>query len=115
MFFRRRRWQDEVLRAAAAADRGRMPPPGRRPWLEHGLSNGDTVDCEVCGRTLTVRLERDSMVTVATKDALRGAVMICTECARVLCNSCAAASRGRTHLLTCDRCQGSVALPMSPD
>jgi hypothetical protein len=85
-----------------------------RPWLDHGLADGDTVSCNRCDRELRVELRSQGGIMVAVDGAFDGIAMICTECGRVLCEPCASAASDNPHMLKCDRCHGGVVPTMSP-
>jgi transcription elongation factor Elf1 len=87
---------------------------GARPWIDHGLADGDTVSCGCCGRELRVKLKSQVGIMVAVEGVFDGIAMICTRCGRLLCEPCAAAASDERHMLKCDRCHGDVVTTMSP-
>lgn len=111
MFFRRRRRQGGGPRTArnTAQTGAQGRRTGARPWIDHGLTNGETVSCESCGRALVVRLQRQTSVLVGTTDSLRELPLICVECGRLLCYRCA----GTGLTPSCDECGNNVVPPMS--
>lgn len=79
-------------------------------WRNHGRTDGETVQCGACGRSLRVKVHTAAKVTVATPDALAGIALICGDCGRLFCTGCA--QRDHPYLLTCDRCRrpGTVTI-----
>ncbi|WP_217197199.1 hypothetical protein [Streptomyces buecherae] len=96
----------------------RRPAPsggvaGARPWVDHGLVDGETVECGRCARTLRVAPQSASSVTVSHDGALEGVALICTACGQLLCSACALAASDNPYLPRCDRCGGQVTLPVT--
>lgn len=76
---------------------------GPRFWIDHGLENGDRVECAVCGESLVVRLVKNTKIVVATVEAQAGSPLICGDCGRLFCVECSI--RQHPNRPTCDRCQ----------
>lgn len=89
-------------------------PPDGRPWLDHGLADGDLVECARCHTALEVRLATRTSVTVSHDDALAGTALVCTSCGRLLCADCGLAASDNPYLPKCDGCRGHLTLPMTP-
>jgi hypothetical protein len=87
---------------------------GARPWLDHGLADGDRVSCGRCHRELRVELKSQGGIMIAVDGSFDGIAMICTRCGRILCEPCASAASDNRHMLKCDRCRGGVVPTMSP-
>jgi hypothetical protein len=85
--------------------------PQWRPWLDHGLSGGERVDCVRCGRGLTVVLQASSSVLVTHDGMLDGAALICTGCGKFTCEACSLL-RG-SYLAKCPECADPVVPPMT--
>ena len=100
--FRRKRRPSPTARPAAS-----------QPWLDHGLSNGDTVTCGRCDRELTVRLQREASVVVTHDGVLDQLTLICIGCGRLLCADCAVSASDNPYIPKCDRCRGRVVPAMS--
>lgn len=88
----------------------------REPWKEHGLADGQIIECGSCRSDITVRLVEPGVIVLSTVENMRGTAVICGSCGRLLCVDCV----GRTVELTaeeretrlfrprCDRCGEKV-------
>ncbi|GAA3763341.1 hypothetical protein GCM10022225_56490 [Plantactinospora mayteni] len=123
---RRAGLQSEATRQAKAAAgrpvrRRPLPPqprnasPVRRRefWRDHGLVDGERVDCAVCGRTLRARVFSPTEVAVGVHGKLKGIALICGDCGRLHCVDCAVP--GASPRPTCHWCRrpGSVTVPVT--
>ncbi|MEU3960381.1 hypothetical protein AB0F42_11230 [Streptomyces buecherae] len=86
---------------------------GPRPWVDHGLADGETVECGRWARTLRVALLSASSVTASHDGALEGMALIRTACGQSLCSACALAASDNPYPPKCDRCGGHVTLPVA--
>ncbi|SOD64421.1 hypothetical protein SAMN06297387_116145 [Streptomyces zhaozhouensis] len=111
--FRGKRHQPPSPAPPAAPVSRPAPRKRREPWLDHGLHHGAHVPCARCDRRLRVALQSPSSVTVSHDGALDGIVLVCADCGRLLCATCALAASDNPYLPRCDGCRGNVTLPMS--
>lgn len=106
MFFRRRhsrRLAEESARISRQAN--------SKPWLEHGLKDGEIVPCRTCGRRRSVRLVKQTQVVIAVASDTAQNILVCTGCGRLLCQDCAhAVSSMRPE---CDDCGTNMVFPMT--
>jgi hypothetical protein len=92
---------DEVVRDLD--DESRTAPNGPRFWVDHGFTDGDRVECAVCGKSLVVVLIKHTRVVVSAVDAQAGSPLICGDCGRLFCVHCAL--RLHPNRPSCDRCR----------
>ncbi|WP_028923147.1 hypothetical protein [Pseudonocardia acaciae] len=98
---------------------GPQPRPlGAKPWKDHGLANGQVVECGSCRADITVRLMDESAIFVSTPENLRGTALICGRCGRLMCVDCAIPVVDLPfdpRQPTCDRCGERVSPPVASD
>lgn len=86
-----------------------------KPWLDHGLVDGNIVACGRCGRGLTVKLQHQGQeeVLIAVAGVLAEHPLICIACGQLLCESCALHVSDNPYTPKCDSCGDRMVPPMS--
>jgi hypothetical protein len=94
---------------------GPQPKPlGDKPWKDHGLANGQVVECGSCRTDITVLLAQPGAILLSTPENMRGTASICGVCGRLLCVDCLTPAVDLPfdpRLPKCDRC-GANAGPL---
>jgi hypothetical protein len=76
---------------------------------DHSYTDGQELNCALCGETLQVKLHRPGDVVIATPGSLGNRVLICDDCGRVFCQSCTV-NLGKP-IPKCDSCGGDITIP----
>lgn len=87
-------------------------PLDSKPWKDHGFADGQIVECGPCRGDITVRLEQDGAILLATTENMRGVALICGGCGRLLCAECVTVAVDLpfgSRFPTCDRCGEKVS------
>lgn len=84
-------------------------------FFNHSYTGGERVLCERCQAPTYVQIVGAGAVSVTTGGGVRNATMICGDCGRKLCKTCAievgfppGMNMGLIH---CDECGGIIAMP----